>query len=92
MTGEKGIPSTTTMEDDWLLLNTSNKQIVSILFSKKPTNTPLVSQPGKIRPKLIVFEKYDDQKEKSNADQQHICSVLEENINCTTHTVVCIRH
>jgi hypothetical protein len=53
--GEKEIQSTTTMKDDWSLLSTRSKQIMSIVSSKKPTDTPLVDQPSKVGPKLSVF-------------------------------------
>jgi hypothetical protein len=63
--GEKGSQSTATMKDDQSLLGTINKNIMSIVFSKKPTDTPPVNQPSKITPKLIVFEKYDMIKKKN---------------------------
>jgi DNA repair exonuclease SbcCD ATPase subunit len=53
------------MKDDWSLLGTSNKQIMSTIFSKKPMDTPLVNQPRKIGPKLSVFEKYNMIKKKN---------------------------
>jgi hypothetical protein len=62
---EKGSQSTATMKDDWSLLGTRNKQIISIVFSKKPTDTPPVNQPSKIAPKLSFFEKYDMIKKKN---------------------------
>ena len=63
--GEKEIQSTTTMKYDRSLLSTRNKQIMSTVLSKKPTNTPLVDQPSKVGPKLSVFEKYDLIKKKN---------------------------
>jgi hypothetical protein len=63
--GEKEIQSTATMKDDRSLLSTSNKQIMSTVFPKKPTNTPLVDQLSKIGPTLSVFEKYDLIKKKN---------------------------
>jgi hypothetical protein len=53
--GEKKIQSTTTMKYDWSLLSTRNKQIMSTVSSKKPTDTPLVDQPSKVGPKLSIF-------------------------------------
>jgi hypothetical protein len=52
---DKGSQSTATMKDDWSLLGKSNKQIMSTIFSKKPTNTPPINQSSKIGPKLSVF-------------------------------------
>jgi hypothetical protein len=63
--GEKAIQSTTTMEVDQSLLSTSNKQIITTVFPKKPTNTPPVNQPSKTGPKLSIFEKYDLIKKKN---------------------------
>jgi hypothetical protein len=63
--GEKEIKSTATMKDDRSLLISSNKQIVSTFFPKKPTNTPPVNQPSKEGPKLSIFEKYDLIKKKN---------------------------
>jgi hypothetical protein len=52
---EKGSQFTATMKDDRSLLGTSDKQIMSTVFSMKPTDTPPVNQPSKIGPKLSVF-------------------------------------
>jgi hypothetical protein len=54
--GEKEIPSTTMMEVDRSLLSTRNKQIITSVFPKNPTDTPPVNQPGKTGPKLSIFE------------------------------------
>jgi hypothetical protein len=63
--GEKEIQSTATMKYDRSLLSTSNKQVMSTVLSKKPTDTPLADQPSKVGPKLSVFEKYDLIKKKN---------------------------
>jgi hypothetical protein len=47
------------MKGDQSPLVTSNKQIMSTVSSKKPTDTSLVDQPSKGGPKLSIFEKYD---------------------------------
>jgi hypothetical protein len=57
--GERGAQSTTTMKGDQSPLVTSNKQIMSTVLSKKPTDTSLADQPSKGGPKLSIFEKYD---------------------------------
>jgi hypothetical protein len=57
--GEKVIQSTTTMEVDRSLLSTNNKQIMTTVLPKRPTDTPPVNQPSKTGPKLSIFEKYD---------------------------------
>jgi hypothetical protein len=65
MAGEKGIQSTTTMEVDRSLLSTRNKQIMTTVLPKKPTDTPPANQSRKIGPKLSIFEKYDLIKKKN---------------------------
>jgi hypothetical protein len=63
--GEKEIPSTTMTEVDQSLLSTSSKQIITSVLPKNPTDTPPVNQPGKIGPKLSIFDKYDLIKKKN---------------------------
>jgi hypothetical protein len=53
------------MEVDQSLLSSSNKQIMTTVFRKKPTDTPPANQPRKISPKLSIFEKYDLIKKKN---------------------------
>jgi hypothetical protein len=65
MAGEKGMQSTTTFEVDQSLLSTSSKQITTTMFPRKPTDTPLASQPSKIGSKLSIFGKYDLIKKKN---------------------------
>jgi hypothetical protein len=47
------------IEVDRSLLNTRNKKIITNVLPKKTTDTPPINQPGKTRPKLSIFEKYD---------------------------------
>jgi len=63
--GEKEVPSTTMTEFDRSLLNTSDKQIITIVLPKKPKDIPPINQPGKTGPKLSIFEKYDLIKKKN---------------------------
>jgi hypothetical protein len=53
------------MEVDRSLLTTSNKQIMTTVLPKKPTDTPPANQPSKLGPKLSIFEKYDLIKKKN---------------------------
>jgi hypothetical protein len=62
---EKEIPSTIVTEVDRSLLNTSSKQIITTVLTKKTTDTPPINQPGKTGPKLSIFEKYDLIKKKN---------------------------
>jgi hypothetical protein len=52
-------------EVDRSLLSTSSKKIITSVLPNKPTDTPPVNQPGKIRLKLSIFEKYDLIKKKN---------------------------
>jgi hypothetical protein len=86
--GEKEIQSTTTMKDDRSLLSTSNKQIMSTVSSKKPTDTPLVDQPSKVGPKLSVFEKYDLIKKKNQTLTNNTYAQFWKQTSTTQHRLL----
>jgi hypothetical protein len=77
-------------EVDRSLLSTRSKQIITSVLPKKPTDTPPINQPGKIGPKLSIFEKYDLIKKKNQTltSSTYKGPVLEADFDCTTQAAI----
>jgi hypothetical protein len=87
-TGEKEIKSTTTMKDDWSVLISSSKQIISTFLPKDPTNTPPVNQASKGGQKLSIFEKYDLIKKKNQTPTSSTYAQFWKQTSTTQHRLL----
>jgi hypothetical protein len=73
-TGEKEVPSTTVTKVDRPPLSASLQPIITSVLPKKSTDTPSTTQPGKIGPKLSIFEKYDLIRKKNQTLTSSTCA------------------
>jgi hypothetical protein len=81
--GEKEASSTTVTKVDRPTLGVGLQKVITSTLLKKSIDSPLTTHPSKVRPKLSIFEKYEQEKE-PDPDQQYLCPVLEADIICTT--------
>jgi hypothetical protein len=73
-TGEKEVPSTTVTKVDRPPLIASLQHIITSTLPKKSTDTPPTTQPGKLGPKLRIFEKYDLIKKRNQTLTSSTCA------------------
>jgi hypothetical protein len=88
LTGEKEVPSTTMTKVDRLPLNASLQHIITSALLKKSTDTPSTTQPGKIGPKLSMFEKYDLIKKKNQTLTSNTCTQFWKQTSTTQHRML----
>jgi len=72
--GEKEVPSTTVTKVDRPPLSVSLQHILTSALPKKSTDTPPTTKPGKLGPKLSIFEKYDLIKKRNQTLTSSTCA------------------
>jgi hypothetical protein len=84
-TGEKEAPSTTVTKSVIPPFGSSLHKAITSALTKKSTDPPLTTQPGKVGPKLSIFEKYELIKKRNQTLTSSTCaSVLEADVDCAT--------
>jgi hypothetical protein len=73
-TGEKEAPSTTTTKVDRPPFGSSLHKAITSAVMEKSTNPPLTTQPGKVGPKLSIFEKYELIKKRNQTLTSSTCA------------------
>jgi len=84
-TGENEVPSTTVTKVDRPALSASLQHIITSMLSKKSTDTPSTSQPGKTGSKLSIFEKYDLIKKKNQTLTSNTSAQFWKKISTAQH-------
>jgi hypothetical protein len=73
-TGEKEAPSTTVTKVGILPFGLSLHKVITLALPKQSTDSPLNTQPGKVGPKLSIFEKYEMIKKKNQTLTSSTCA------------------
>jgi len=87
-TGEKQVPSTTVTNVDRPPLSARLHHIITSALLKKSTDTPSTSQPGKVGPKLSIFEKYDLIKKRNQTLTSSTCAQFWKQTSTAKHRLL----
>jgi hypothetical protein len=87
-TGEKEVPSTIVTKVDRPPLSESLQHIITSALPKKSTNTPPTTQPGKVGPKLSIFEKYDLIKKRNQTLTSSTCTQFLKQMSTAQHRLL----
>jgi hypothetical protein len=74
LTGEKEAPSTTVTKVDRPPLGASLHHVITSALPKKSTDSPLNTHPGKVGPKMSIFEKYELIKKRNQTLTNSTCA------------------
>jgi hypothetical protein len=87
-TGEKEVLSTTVTKVDRPPLSASLQHIITSALPKKSTDTPSTTQPGKVGPKLSIFEKYDLIKKRNQTLINSTCTQFWKQTSIAQHRLL----
>jgi hypothetical protein len=86
--GEKEAPSTTVTKVDMPPFGLSLHKVITSALLKKSTDSPLTTQPGKVGPKLSIFEKYELIKKRSQTLTNSTCAQFWKQTSTAQHRLL----
>jgi hypothetical protein len=86
--GEKEAPSTTVTKVYRPLFGSNLHKVITSTFPEKSTDSPLTTQPGKVGPKLIIFEKYELIKKRNQTLTSSTCAQFWKQTSTVQHSLV----
>jgi hypothetical protein len=87
-TGEKEASSTTVTKSVIPPFDLSLHKVITLELSKKSIDSPLDTQPGKVRPKLSIFKKYELIKKRNQTLTSSTCTQFWKQTSTVQHRLL----